>query len=100
MSFKGFFIIKIKEMVSMENPIKEIRENLGLKRAEFADILGASYSSLSQIENNLAGKPYKCVLEGLEELGFKKAEVLDKWDKYKEHKRKEKLNKIKDKLAG
>jgi|LFRM01.1.fsa_nt_gb hypothetical protein len=59
----------------MENPVLEIRKDLGIGRAQFSVLLGVSYGILSQTELGYPLTLPESVATGLERLGFDREQI-------------------------
>jgi len=59
----------------MENPVLEIRTDLGIGRAQFSVLLGVSYGILSQTELGYPLTLPESVATGLERLGFDREQI-------------------------
>ena len=84
----------------MVNPIRDIRQNeLEVSRKELAAALNVSYGAIAQVENDLTGNIYPCLLDGLEKLEYDREELLARWEKYKDQEQKDKLDELKSKVS-
>lgn len=65
------------------NPLREIRERLGLTRLEFAQAAGIGYNQLYAAEKSMPRKPNARVLEFLASLGYDPEEVAERYTAYR-----------------
>ena len=78
----------------IENPIKELRNELGLGQVEFALLLGVHPSNVGHHETGHATGLQRAMRAGLDSIGFDSKEIAKRYAIWRDQKRKRLLKRL------